>query len=177
MIVICESASLASLLQPPSRANFKRTKKLFCIGGEKDSQESQTRNHPPCPFPQGIGRPSWFLTPQKIEARPARTAVIVKRVCFNCPVFPSGHGVRPVGPWANGRRQVVPDYVPAAPLAPGGVVGRLGAKGRGVRPAGWVGRGQPASRTRRARLRRWNNGTVGRGRFARRQAGDKEVLR
>lgn len=46
MIVICESASLASLLQPPSRASFKGTKKSFCIGGEKDSHDSQTRNGP-----------------------------------------------------------------------------------------------------------------------------------
>jgi hypothetical protein len=42
----CKSASLSSLFHPPSRANFKGTKKSFCIGGEKDSFESLTRNHP-----------------------------------------------------------------------------------------------------------------------------------
>ena len=39
---------------------------------------------------------------------------------------------RPVGPWANGRRQGVPTYVSVTPLALGGVSARLGAKGRGV---------------------------------------------
>ena len=60
--------------------------------------------------------------------------------------FSGGHRARPVGPWANGRRQGVPNFVSVAPLAPGGVSARLGAKGRGVvarrlrvtRPAGVV---------------------------------------
>ena len=45
-------------------------------------------------------------------------------VAVSGPVL-GGHGAQPVGPWANGRRQGVPAYVPAAPLAPGGVSGRL----------------------------------------------------
>ncbi len=52
---------------------------------------------------------------------------------LRCPVrFSGGHGARSVGPWANGRRQGVPNYVSVAPLALGGVSARLGAKGRGV---------------------------------------------
>ena len=47
-------------------------------------------------------------------------------------------GRRPVGPWANGRRQGVPIYVSVAPLAPGGLTARLG-------PRGWRG-GPPAAR-------------------------------
>ena len=39
---------------------------------------------------------------------------------------------RPVRPSAYGRRQGVPNFVSVAPLAPGGVSARLGAKGRGV---------------------------------------------
>ena len=42
----CKSASLSSLFHPPSRANFKEVKKSFCIGGEKDSIESLTRDGP-----------------------------------------------------------------------------------------------------------------------------------
>jgi hypothetical protein len=41
-----------------------------------------------------------------------------------------GHGARPVEPGANGRRQGVPAYVLAAPLAPGGVSWGLGANPR-----------------------------------------------
>jgi hypothetical protein len=59
--------------------------------------------------------------------------------CLPCPVrFRAGprrqvgREARHVGPWANGRRWGVPTYVLAAPLAPGGVSARLGAKGRGV---------------------------------------------
>ena len=40
---ICESASLASLQRPPSRANFKGSAELFWSGAETDSQESQSR--------------------------------------------------------------------------------------------------------------------------------------
>ena len=56
------------------------------------------------------------------EQRPIQTE-------FVSPVrsgFQGGHVARTVGPWANGRRRGVPDYDPAAPLAPGGDRGRWG---------------------------------------------------
>jgi hypothetical protein len=52
---------------------------------------------------------------------------------LRCPVrFLGGRQARLVGPWANGRRRGVPAYASVAPLAPGGVSGRLGDNGRGV---------------------------------------------
>lgn len=45
---------------------------------------------------------------------------------FRLSGFRGGHRARPVGPWANGRSQGVPAYVPAALVPPGGVSGRWG---------------------------------------------------
>ena len=47
-----------------------------------------------------------------------------------CPCRQGGHEARPVGPWANGRRQGVPTYVSVAPLALGGVSAPSGANPR-----------------------------------------------
>ena len=41
--------------------------------------------------------------------------------------FSGGHGTHRGGLWANERRRGVPAYVSVAPLAPGGISGRLGA--------------------------------------------------
>ena len=46
---------------------------------------------------------------------------------FRLSGFRGGRGAGPVGLWAHGRRQDASPYASVAPLAPGGVSGRLGA--------------------------------------------------
>ena len=164
----CKSASLSSLFHPPSRANFKGTKKSFCIGGEKDSFESLTRNHP-----SSVGT-TWLK--KAAEARGNSHESTQSLLRLSGPVL-QGHGARPVGSWANGHRRGVPAYVVAAPLAPGGVSGRLGAKWRGVVPRPWRTTRPACVTDATSQAEAMEQRTVVRGHVTPRRADDMEVLR
>jgi len=110
----CESASLSSLFQPPSRANFKGMKKSFCIGGEKDSIESLTRNHP-----SSVGT-TWLKKAAEVRGNSHESIQSLLR----CPVrFLGGQGARPLG---RGPTDAARAYRPTSPPPPGGISGRLG---------------------------------------------------
>jgi hypothetical protein len=130
----CKSASLSSLFHPPSRANFKGTKKSFCIGGEKDSFESLTRNHP-----SSVGT-TWLK--KAAEARGNSAQSIQSLFRLSGPV--SG---RPPGAprWAVGERTPPgrSQLRSRRPVGPGRRFWAFGTKGRGVAPRR-LGRTRPA---------------------------------